>query len=92
MRQCKCGGSPDPAQPCICDLRSPLQRMRHERDSARAWTHYLAGACVALLLGLLYFALKGPGMPHALSCPNQREVMHLDPTRIQSPALETVEL
>lgn len=66
----------------------PLVLRRHY-DRAQAWNHYLAGACVALLMGLLYFALKAPPAP--APCPASG-VMQLDPTTVRARALESVEL
>lgn len=54
-----------------------------ERDSARKATAYLAGACVALFLALLYVASKDPPSVRPPPC-NAPGVMSLEPTDIRA--------
>ncbi len=67
-----------------------LQRTAAERDRAEARYHYCLGGCVALLLGLLYFAFRTPLPAEAPACaPN---VMQLSPTEIRAQGAEVMEL
>ena len=64
---------------------------RRERNSASDWNGYLGGACVALLLTLLYVCMQRNPLPLAKPCPSPG-VMQLDPTTIWAQATEVVEL
>jgi hypothetical protein len=62
-------------------------RLLGERDRARAWNGYLAGAAVLLFTALIWSCTA----PVAPPCPTSG-VMQLDPTTVRARASESVEI